>query len=90
MQKNDHSWESVGEAGRAIYEQRLRSIVEIPENIGKVIDIDVDTGDYEIDEDGMMANRRLRERRPGARIYGIRIGYNAMYAIGNTIERTTQ
>ena len=42
-----HSAEEIGRRGQEIYETKLRSRVETEENIGKIISIDVDTGDYE-------------------------------------------
>ncbi len=39
--------------------------------------IDIDTGDYEIDDRAAVASERLRLRRPVAGIFVIRIGYKA-------------
>ena len=80
----------VGKLGRALYEQRLRAMVESAEQIGKEIVIDVDSGDYEIDEDGLRATDRLRARHPDADIYGIRIGYSAVYSLDGPLERTVR
>jgi hypothetical protein len=80
--------EEIDRRGEELYETRLRSLVETPENIGREIVIDVETGDYEIDADGMAASRRLLSRRPGAALYGARIGYNAVYTLGGVLERT--
>ena len=73
----------------AIYTQRLKAAVETPENIGKIISIDTISGDYEINDDYLTAIKRLRERLPLAETFTLRIGYNAVYAIGNAIARTT-
>jgi hypothetical protein len=75
--------------GEEIYQTSIRPKVEIAENIGKQILIDIQTGDYEIDADGIAASRRLRQRRPDARCYGARIGYDAVYAIGGALRKTT-
>ena len=72
----------------AIYTQRLKATVETPENIGKIISIDTLSGDYEINDDYLTAIKRLRERLPSAETFTLRIGYNAVYAIGNAIVRT--
>ena len=82
--------EEVGERGQAIYESRLRTLLETEENIGKIVSIDVDTGDYEIADDLLVAGRRLQQRRPDALMYGKRIGYNAVYAVGGSLVRTTR
>ncbi len=79
--------EEIDVVGRQIYEEWLRSLVETPENIGKQIVIDVETADYEVDADGLKASRKLLAKRPNAALYGLRIGYNAAYAIGGVLER---
>lgn len=82
-----YSGEEIGQRGQEIYEQRLRSLVETEVNIGKIISIDVESGDYEIGDDLLSAGRRLQKRHPDALMYGKRIGYNAVYAVGGTLAR---
>lgn len=73
--------------GKARYEE-IRAALEIPENIGKLVSIDVETGAYEIGDDRSLdAPQRLQARHPGAAIYTHRIGYNAVYALGGALER---
>ncbi len=80
--------EEIGRRGEAWYEESLRAEIETPENIGKMILIDVDTGDYAIDDKRGVASQRLRARHPDALIYGIRIGYDATEVIGSgSLER---
>ena len=79
----------IGERGQEIYESRLRTLLETEENIGRIVSIDVESGDYEIADDLVAAGRRLQQRRPDARMYGKRIGYNAVYAVGGSLNRTT-
>ena len=74
--------------GEELYERSIRARVETEENIGKQIVIDIETGDYEIDTDGLAASHRLLARHPGAALYGGRIGYNAVYTLGGTLTRT--
>ncbi len=40
--------EEIGRRGQEIYESRLRALLETEENIGKIVSIDIDSGDYEI------------------------------------------
>ena len=82
--------EEIDERGKAIYEQRLRPLVETAANLGKQIVIDVETGDYEIDHDGLAASRRLMAKHENASLYGLRIGYNAVYAIGGVLTPTAR
>ena len=84
-----HQHPSELERARALYE-RLRPQVETEENIGKLIILHVDSGDYEISEDnlGIKASHRLQARHPGSVPFAWRIGYNATDAIGGVLERT--
>ena len=74
--------------GQELYETRLRARLDTPENQGKHLVIDVETEAYEVDEDGLAASRRLLARHPGAALYGLRIGYNAVYALGGAVAPT--
>jgi hypothetical protein len=83
------SSDEIHRRGQALYDERIRAIVETPENIGKVVAIDVETGNYEIADDGLATARSLRAKNPKAILYGVRIGYDAAYALGGTLRRTT-
>ncbi len=74
--------------GNEIYETVLRARVETPENIGKQIVIDADSSDYEIGDNGLAISDAVLARHPDARLIGLRIGYNAVYAIGGVLTRT--
>jgi hypothetical protein len=74
--------------GKALYDQRIRPLVETQDNIGKIVSIDIETGDYEVGEDLISTGDRLFARHPGAALYGARIGYNAVYAVGGSLVRT--
>jgi hypothetical protein len=50
-----------------------------PEDDGRFVAIDVDTGDHEIDADDYVAVTRLRTRRPSAEIWLGRVGQPAAY-----------
>jgi hypothetical protein len=82
------SGEEIGRRRQELYEQKLRHQVETDENIGKQIIIDVETGDYEIDDDGLAASLRLLAKRPDAPLYGVRVGYEAAYSLGGGLRRT--
>ena len=51
--------------GRAIYQEKIRPKLG-PECKGKVVVIDVKSGDYEIADRHFDADSKLRERRPDA------------------------
>jgi hypothetical protein len=80
----------IAERGQAFYDAHLRQQVETEDNIGKIIVLDVDSGDYEIAEEGLTAGHRLKARRPDASMLCLRIGYNAVYSFGGVLTRTKQ
>ena len=45
-------------------------------------------GDYNIDDDGLAARLRLMAKHEDATLYGLRIGYDAVYALGSDLRRT--
>ena len=51
--------------GRAIYHEKIRPMLG-PEHKGKVVVIDVKTGDYEVADRHLDADIELRKRRPDA------------------------
>jgi hypothetical protein len=74
--------EEIVQRGEEIYAQKLREKVETEDNIGKVIVIDIETGEYEIDDDALKASRRALDKHSGAAIYTIRIRYDTVYGFG--------
>jgi hypothetical protein len=81
-------YEEIDRLGESIYQTRLRATLETGENIGRLVSIDVETGDYEIGDDLLVSGKKLRKRHPDALLYGVRIGYNAVFAVGGMLERT--
>ena len=82
------SQKNIAPRGQEIYDQKLRPVVETEANLGKIIVIDVDTGDYEIAEEGLIAGKRLQQRHPNAAMLCLRIGYDAVYSLGGDVMRT--
>ena len=66
--------EDVVTIGKAIYERDVLPHVT-PEDKGKMVVIDVYSGDYEIDRDSLAAGLRLKRRHPDAFFYIGRVGY---------------
>jgi hypothetical protein len=83
------SKEEVARLGEEIYEKNIRAQVEA-QNDGKILAIDVITGDYEIDDKTLPAADRLRARHPSAILYVIRIGYDAVTSFGGLLPRQTK
>lgn len=69
--------EEIAQRGKEWYEREIRSKVE-EGNKGKILLIDVETGDYEIDDDQLAAAHRALAKHPVAALYGMRIGYPAL------------
>jgi len=84
------SREEVAQRAKALYEQSIRRQVETEENIGKIVVIDIETGDFAVDELGIESSHQLQARHPNGRLYGIRIGYNVAESLGGVMERTVQ
>lgn len=81
------SREEVAKRANEIYETKLRQQVEIEENIGKMIIIDLETEEYAIDKSGLESAHYLKEKNPNARLFGICIGYNVAASFGGVMER---
>jgi hypothetical protein len=81
------SREEVAQRAKQLYESNIRKEVEIEANIGKMVIIDIETGNYEVDETGLKAARNLSKKHPNARLFGIRIGYNVAVSFGGVMER---
>lgn len=66
--------------GAALYEQ-VREQVE-GGNSGKVVALDVDSGEFEIADNTLAAAQRLLDRCSGAQIWCVRIGHPAVHRFG--------
>lgn len=72
----DTKWRSRAERAEVVYEERIRSIVE-KDHFGKVVSIEVNTGDFEIVADRQVDNEafmRLSARHERPFISSLRIG----------------
>ena len=78
--------EETASLGDEIYERDIRPHVE-PEHIGEVIAIDVDSGDYALADSASAAAKRLRERRPEAQVWLMRVGYETLRSFGGGSRR---
>ena len=73
--------EEAGILGDEIYEGRIRRHVE-DDFHGKIVAIDVESGDYAIGDTVSAASKRLRKRLPGADVWSVRVGYRALRNFG--------
>ena len=81
MPDNKNEKEDTADIGRAIYNEKILPKLG-PEYKGKVVVIDVNSGDYEIADKHMTAATRLRERRPDAYTWAERVGFPGVYRLG--------
>ena len=84
MPYHSYAPEEVAQRGEAIYERQIRARVE-PEHRGQFVVIDIETGDYELDADDLVATKRALAKRPEAVLYGLRIGSPAAYRLGGGV-----
>jgi hypothetical protein len=81
-----YSNEEIARIGTEIYHRDIRDKV-IPQLKGQFLILDIESGDYEIDDDDTSAEERLHSRRPDGVFFGLRIGYTSAYTLsGRMIE----
>jgi hypothetical protein len=81
VRKPRYANEEFARRGMDWYERQVRQRVE-GGNDGKIVGIDVDTGDFEIAEDTLAAAERLLTRRPEAQIWFVRVGHQGVHRFG--------
>lgn len=59
--------------GDEIYNSQIKSQVEANSK-GKIVAIDIETGEWEIDANEITATSKLEERLPNAQIWVVRVG----------------
>lgn len=59
--------------GEEIYEREIRPKLGV-EDEGKLVIVDVESGDFEVSDDENEASERLEKRRPGAMAFILRVG----------------
>ena len=85
MPRTQYTNEEIARIANEIYRRDIRPKV-MPQHKGKFLILDIESGDYEIDEDDLTAEERLRARRPEGVFFGIRIGYTAAYKLSGTMQ----
>ena len=86
MGHSRYSTDEIVARGKEIYEQQLKSKLE-PQNNGKFLVIDIETGEYEIDEDDLTAALRAYKKNPDGARYEMQIGYATSGTLGNAVMR---
>ncbi|MFO0812348.1 MAG: hypothetical protein U0796_03965 [Gemmatales bacterium] len=72
--------------GDAFYEQKVVPCLQ-PADQGKFVAIDIETGEFEIDQDQMQACDRLYGRVPAAQVWMARVGSRYLHRFGGAARR---
>ena len=73
--------DEVARRGNDIFQRLVKPLLR-PEDKGRLVAIDIDTGAFEVADTMHAACQHLRERSPDARIWGVRAGYVAVHSFG--------
>lgn len=77
-QLTDQEVDSLIDKAQAFYREKIRPNV-YPQHKGRMLVIDLESHDWELDDHDAVATDRLWQRRPGCLTFCIRIGYKAAY-----------
>jgi hypothetical protein len=83
-----YSSDDLARRGGELYESKIRPVVEA-ENIGRILCIDIESGDYALADEPREATMELIDKNPDAQIWCLRIGHIAVdkFAGGDTREK---
>ncbi len=76
-----YSKEEFARRAKELYEQKIRPLVEAG-NHGRVVVIDIETGDYQLGDDPLDTCQPLIAKSPDAQLFCIRIGHRAVERFG--------
>lgn len=89
VRQRRYSKEEIARRGQDLYESGIRQQVEAG-NEGKIVAIDIETGNFEVAGTVIGATNRLFERNPDAQPWGIRIGHRVVYHFGSRSLKKSQ
>lgn len=81
--------EEAGKRAKDLYERELYHTLETEENLGKYLVIDVETDEYSMDSDPIVALRKFEPLWGTGRLISLRVGYDVV-AITHTSLRRIQ
>lgn len=84
MATSSYTADEIIRRGQEIYDREIRPQVETNHK-GKLLVINVETGEYEMDADDLAAAKRAKARFPDAALFTMRVGYPAAYRLGARI-----
>jgi hypothetical protein len=74
--------EQVAMVAEAIYEQGVRSTIETPENLGKFLTLEVETGNYCLASNMVDSILPLKQQYPLGRLFTLKVGYPTAASFG--------
>ena len=80
-----YSKEEFARRGDEIYERDVQPHLK-PDDLGKFVVIDIESGAYEIDPDEIVASDRLFARRPEAQPWLVRVGSRYAHRFGTRCQ----
>ena len=78
--------DEVARLGKEKYQRDIQRQVEA-DHVGEVVAIDVDSGDYALGANAIAASEGLRNRRPDAQVWLMRVGHRTLYHFGGSSLR---
>jgi hypothetical protein len=78
--------DEIAERALNLYHERLEAQLEIPENTGRFLSLDIVTGDYILSEQHWEGSKQLKTLHPEAIIYTLRIGYPAAVSLSGRVR----
>lgn len=72
--------EAIAQKGRKIYEERLKAKLE-KDFKGKIVAIEIDTGDYFLGDTVSTALERAESKYPGKVFHLVRVGYPGVHTV---------
>jgi hypothetical protein len=88
MPRTQHTDQEIARIAEEIYQRDICPKL-MPQDKGKYLTLDIESGDYEVDDDDLSGEKRLRARRPDGVFFGFRIGYTTAYTLGGGLEEDT-
>ena len=73
-----YSSSEIVQRGQMLYNQQIRANVS-PDDEGKFLVLNIETGEYEIDADELAALKRVKVKSPEAPLYILCVGYATAY-----------
>ena len=80
MSYSDDSSDTIVTRGEEIYQQYREELES--QHKGQFFVVDIETGNYEIADEDLVATERLLAKNPEAMTYGLRIGFGPIYKLG--------